>query len=187
MQYALKYQSNMKGLIIANMMASCPEYGKYADEVLAKQMEPAVLAEVRALEAKKDFSNPRYMELLLPHFYNQHLCRLAEWPEPVNRSFSHTNNVIYTLMQGPSEFGIAGRLANWDVKERLKEIKIPTLTVGAKHDTMDPEHMKWMSTQFTKGRYLYCPNGSHLAMWDDQKTFMDGVIQFIKEVDKGKI
>ena len=90
-------------------------------------------------------------------------------------------------MQGPSEFGIAGRLADWDVKERLKEIKIPTLTVGAKYDTMDPEHMKWMSTQFSKGRYLYCPNGSHLAMWDDQKTFMDGVIRFIKEVDQGKI
>lgn len=187
MQYALKYQSNMKGLIIANMMASCPEYGKYADEVLAKQMDPTVLAEVRALEAKKDFANPRYMELLLPHFYNEHLCRLAEWPEPVNRAFAHTNSVIYTLMQGPSEFGIAGRLADWDVKERLKEIKIPTLTVGAKYDTMDPEHMKWMSTQFSKGRYLYCPNGSHLAMWDDQKTFMDGVIRFIKEVDQGKI
>src|SRR5882757_4409646 len=38
MQYALKYQSNMKALLVANMMASCPEYGKYADEVLAKQM-----------------------------------------------------------------------------------------------------------------------------------------------------
>jgi proline iminopeptidase len=31
MQYSLKYQDNLKGLIISNMMASCPEYGKYAD------------------------------------------------------------------------------------------------------------------------------------------------------------
>src|SRR5882757_7089255 len=38
MQYALKYQGNMKALIVANMMASCPEYGRYAEEVLAKQM-----------------------------------------------------------------------------------------------------------------------------------------------------
>jgi len=36
-----------------------------------------------------------------------------------------------------------------------------------------------------KRRYLYCPNGSHLAMYDDQKVFMDGVIQFIKDVDNG--
>ena len=183
MQYALKYQDNMKGLIVANMMASCPEYGKYADEVLAKQMKPDVLAEINAIEAKDDFTNPRYMELLMPNFYNEHICRLPEWPEPVNRSFNHVNSAIYVQMQGPSEFGIAGNLANWDVKGRLKEIKIPTLMVGAKHDTMDPQAMEEQSKLVQKGRYLYCPNGSHLAMWDDQKVFMGGVIKFIRDVD----
>ncbi len=186
LEYALKYQSNLKGLIVANMMSSCPEYGKYANEVLAKQFDPKVLAEVRALEAKGDFANPRYMELLLPNFYKQHLCRLEEWPDGFNRSMKHVNGTVYTMMQGPSEFGVGGRLVNWDVRDRLKEITVPTLTVGAKFDTMDPEHMKWMSTQVKNGKYLYCPNGSHLAMWDDQKVFMNGVIDFIKEVDRGK-
>src|SRR5215212_9500548 len=85
MEYALKYQNNMKGLIVSNMVASAPEYGKYADEVLAKQMDPKVLAEVRTIEKNKDFNNPRYMELLMPNFYHEHLCRLQEWPEPINR------------------------------------------------------------------------------------------------------
>jgi proline iminopeptidase len=176
----------MKGLIVANMVASAPEYGRYADEVLAKQMDLKVLAEVRALEAKNDFSNPRYMELLLPNFYKQHLCRLAEWPDQVNRSFKHGNQVVYTMMQGPSEFGASGRLANWDIRDRLKEIKIPALMIGAKYDTMDPERMEEQSKMVKNGKYLYCPNGSHLAMWDDQKVFMEGVIDFIKEVDSGK-
>jgi proline iminopeptidase len=174
MEYALKYQHNVKGLIICNMMASCPEYGQYASDVLSRQMDPKVLDTIRQLEKKKDFQNPKYMELLIPHFYNQHLCRLPEWPDPVSRSFKHANNEIYVLMQGPSEFGIGGRLASWDVKTRLPEIKVPTLTVGARHDTMDPEHMKWMSTQVQNGHYLYCPDGSHLAMWDDQQVFMMG-------------
>ncbi|MDG2432254.1 proline iminopeptidase-family hydrolase [Flavobacterium sp.] len=186
MEYALKYQKNLKGLIIGNMMASATEYGAYANEVLAKQMKLEVLSEIRALEAKKDFANPRYMELLLPNFYKEHLCRLDEWPDAVNRSFKHVNNEVYTLMQGPSEFGIGGRLAKWDVKNRLKEIAVPTLMVGAKYDTMDPKAMEEQSKLVQNGSYLYCPNGSHLAMWDDQKVFMNGVIQFIKEVDKGK-
>ncbi|MBN8674576.1 MAG: proline iminopeptidase-family hydrolase [Chitinophagales bacterium] len=185
MQYALKYQDNLKGLMICNMMASCPEYGKYADEVLAKQLKPEVLTEIKAIEAKGDFANPRYMELLIPNFYKEHLCRLEEWPDGFNRSMKHANGEIYTMMQGPSEFGIAGRLAKWDVKNRLKEIKVPTLMVGAKHDTMDPKAMEEQSKLVQKGRYLYCPNGSHLAMWDDQKVFMEGVIQFIKDVDAG--
>lgn len=185
MQYALKYQDNLKGLVVANMMASCPEYGRYANEVLAKQMDPAVLAEIQSLEAKGDFKNPRYMELLIPNFYNEHICRLKEWPEPVNRAFSDINEAIYVQMQGPSEFGIGGNLANWDVKNRLKEIKIPTLMIGAKYDTMDPKAMEEQSKLVQKGRYLYCPNGSHFAMWDDQKVFMEGVIKFIKGVDDG--
>lgn len=186
MEYALKYQKNLKGLLIANMVASAPEYGKYAEEVLAKQMKPEILAEIRALEAKKDFANPRYMELLIPNFYQEHICRLKEWPDGLNRALKHANNEVYTLMQGPSEFGISGRLAQWDIKNRLQEITVPTLMIGAKHDTMDPKAMEEQSKMVKKGHYLYCPNGSHLAMWDDQTVFMSGVIKFIHDVNEGK-
>lgn len=187
MEYALKYQQNLKGLIIANMMASAPEYGQYANDVLAKQFDPKVLEEVRALEAKKDFNNPRYMELLIPHFYEKHLCRFpaAEWPEPVNRAFKHFNQTIYVMMQGPSEFGVSGKLEKWDIKAQLPNITVPTLTIGATHDTMDPKHMEWMSTQVKHGRFLLCPNGSHLSMWDDQEHFFPGLIKFIRDVDEG--
>jgi proline iminopeptidase len=186
MQYALKYQDKMKGLIVANMMASCPDYGKYAEEVLMKQMDPTALKEIKAIEAKGDFENPHYMELLTPNYYNEHICRLNPWPEPVNRAFADINYTIYKMMQGPSEMGIGGNLANWDIKNRLKEIKIPTLMIGAKHDTMDPKAMEEQSKLVEKGRYLYCPNGSHLAMYDDQKIFMNGVIDFIHDVDSGE-
>jgi proline iminopeptidase len=186
MEYALKYQKNMKALLVANMVASAPEYAKYAEEVLSKQMKPEVLTEIKALEAKNDFNNPRYMELLIPNFYHEHLCRLKEWPDGFNRSLKHANTEIYTMMQGPSEFGISGRLANWDIKNRLKEIAVPTLMIGAKHDTMDPKAMEEQSKLVQKGTYLFCPNGSHLSMWDDQKIFMNGVIQFINNVDQNK-
>lgn len=185
MEYALKYQQHLKGLLVSNMMASAPAYGRYAQEVLAKQMDAAVLAEVRTIEANKDFDNPRYMELLLPNFYKKHVCQLKDWPDGLNRAFKHANGAVYTLMQGPSEFGIAGRLANWDITDRLQEIQVPTLMIGAKDDTMDPKAMEKQSEQVQNGSFLYCPNGSHLAMWDDQKVFMKGVINFIKKVDEG--
>lgn len=185
MEYTLKYQQNMKALIVANMMASAPEYGRYANEVLAKQFDPKILAEIEAIEAKQDFSNPRYMELLIPNFYKKHLCRLQDWPDGFNRAMKHVNGEIYTMMQGPSEFRVGGRLKNWDIKARLKEIHIPALMIGAEHDTMDPKAMEEQSKLVQKGTYLYCPNGSHLAMWDDQEVFMNGVIKFIKDVDGG--
>ena len=183
MEYATKYQNNMKGLIISNMMASCPEYGKYADEVLAKQMNPEVLAEIMKIEANKDFSNPRYMELLLPNFYEKHILRFPakDWPEPVNRSFAKMNQSLYVTMQGPSEFGISGKLEKWDRKSDLKNVKIPTLVIGAKYDTMDPKHMEEISKILPNGSYLFCPKGSHMAFYDDQKTYFSGLISFLKK------
>jgi proline iminopeptidase len=183
MEYALKYQHNMKGLIISNMMSSCPEYGKYADDVLAKQMNPKVLAELKKIEAAKDFSNPRYMELLLPNFYEKHILRFPskDWPEPVSRSFAKMNQSLYVTMQGPSEFGISGKLELWDRKADLKNITIPTLVIGAKFDTMDPKHMEEMSKLVQNGTYLFCPKGSHMDFYDDQKVYFGGLIPFLKK------
>lgn len=188
MEYALKYQQNLKGLIISNMMASAPKYDAYAEEVLAKQMDPAVVEEVKAIEAKGDFENPRYMELLLPNFYNQFVCRLPleEWPDPMSRAFNKLNQTVYVIMQGPSEFGIAGTLEKWDVSSELNKISVPTLVIGAQHDTMDPAHMQWMSEQVQNGSFLLCENGGHMCMWDDQQTYMSGLIKFLKAVDRGE-
>jgi proline iminopeptidase len=186
-EYALKHQQHLKGLVISNMMMSIPDYNRYASEVLARGMDPAVVAEVRALEQQGLYESPRYMELLTPHFYAKHICRLEAWPDAVNRAFAKLNKQVYVLMQGPSEFGASGRLERWDRKADLPSITVPTLVVGATHDTMDPEHMRWVSTQVRNGRFLLCPDGSHMAMWDDQRTYAAGLIAFLKDVDAGRV
>jgi proline iminopeptidase len=182
-EYALKYQHPLKGLIISNMMSSVPAYVEYANKVLMPAMDQQVLAEVKALEAKKDYKNPRYMELLMPAHYEKHILRrpAAEWPDPVNRALAHLNDKIYVPMQGPSELGLSGKLANWDRSKDLAKIAIPTLVIGAEHDSMDPKHMEWMSKQLPKGEYLHCLNGSHMDMYDDQETYMNGLIAFLKK------
>ena len=186
-EYALKYQDNLKGLIISNMVASIPEYITYANEVLGPQLDSAVLAEIRELEEKEDYANPRYDELVVMNYYPKHVLRmpLEQWPEPVNRAFANINAEMYVTMQGPSEFGVVGdaKLKKWDRKADLKNLSVPTLAIGSRYDTMDPEAMKWMSEEVQNGTYLYCPQGSHMSMYDDQKVYFNGLIQFIKGID----
>ncbi len=184
-EYALAHQENLKGLIISNMMASIPAYNEYAEDVLMASMDPAVLNEIKALEAAEDYGNPRYLELLIEHHYVDHILRMPpdEWPDPVNRAFANINNDIYVPMQGPSELGASGKLVDWDRTAELDQIEVPTLVIGAQYDTMDPDHMEWMANAFPNGQYLYCPNGSHFAMYDDQETYFEGLIQFLREVD----
>jgi proline iminopeptidase len=187
MEYALKYQHNLKGLVISNMMASIPAYIRYAETVLMPAMDQKALAEIKKIESAKDYQNPRYQELLMPNFYVKHFLRLPfdQWPDPVTRAMKHLNQSIYVPMQGPSELSASGRLEKWDRTADLPTIAVPTLAIGARYDTMDPKHMEMMASKVQKGRYLYCPNGSHLAIYDDQQTYMNGVVKFLRDVDGG--
>lgn len=189
MEYALKHQKNMKGLIISNMMASAPAYNKYAEEVLGPKLPKEVFEQIKTFEKNKDYTNPKYTELLFKYYYTEHILRkpIDQWPESINRAFKHLNPNVYVFMQGPSEFGITGdaTLKNWDITSQLKTLTLPTLVIGAQHDTMDPKHMEWISKEVQNGRYLFCPNGSHCSQYDDQEHYFPGVIQFLKDVDSG--
>ncbi|WP_416305255.1 proline iminopeptidase-family hydrolase [Neptunicella sp. SCSIO 80796] len=186
-EYALKYQQHLKGLIIANMGPSIPAYNDYANKVIMPAMDPQVLAQIKAYEAANDYDDPNYMALLFEHHYSLHILRMPpdDWPEPVQRSFRHMNPAVYVPMQGPSELGASGKLVDWDRTADLANIGVPTLAIGARYDTMEPAQMELIADKVQQGRYLYCPNGSHMALYDDQEVFFQGLIKFIKDVDKG--
>ena len=186
MEYALRYQENLNGLIVCNMVTSIPEYAAYNEEVLRPQMDPEVLAKLVAYEEAGDIQNEEFLQMVNDHFYAKHICRLEEWPEAITGSFERLNYKLYDLMQGPSEFRVGGRLIDWDITDRLGEITVPTLMVGAEHDTMDPDKMTKQATLVANGRSLHCYNGSHLCMWDDQEAFMGGVTNFIEDVEAGR-
>jgi proline iminopeptidase len=184
-EYALRYQQHLRGLVISNMMSSVPAYNTYARQVLMPEMDQTALAEIQSLEASGETENPRYEELLEPHYIN-HVLRMpaSDWPDPVQRGFAHINQAIYVSMQGPSELGIGAnaKLASWDRTDALELIKVPTLVIGARYDTMDPAHMEMMAGRLLAGRYLHCPNGSHLAMYDDQAVYFAGLIDFLHSI-----
>ncbi|HVN46978.1 MAG TPA: proline iminopeptidase-family hydrolase [Steroidobacteraceae bacterium] len=188
LEYALEYQGNLKGLIISNMVPSVPAYNRYAKNVLIPAMDQTAVAEISSLEAAGKFDDPRYEQLLMQNFYVYHLLRMPpdHWPDPVLRALKNLNKKIYIPLQGPSEMGAGGKLVNWDRTAELPEIVVPTLAIGARYDTMEPAQMEKIARSVKKGRYLFCPDGSHFDMYDDQAVYMQGLIQFIRDVDRGR-
>ena len=185
LEYALAHQEHLKGLVISNMVSSIPLYQRYAEEVIMPTMDQGVLAELKEFEATGTSDDPRYMELLLERHYVLRVCRLPleEWPESLNRAMEHLNPAVYVPMQGPSELGTVpeAKLYDWDRSGDLGNITVPTLTIGATHDTMDPAHMRWMSEQMPNGRYLHC-NGGHAAQYDDAGSFFPGLVDFLQSL-----
>jgi len=187
-EYSLHHQQHLRGLVISSMMSSVPAYNDYAEQVLMPQMDQAVLAEIKAFEARGETDNPKYMELLSEQHYVHHVLRMpvADWPDPVQRTFAHINPAIYVSMQGPSELGIGpdASLARWDRTAELAAIDVPTLVIGARHDTMDPAYLEMMAGRLPRGQYLNCPDGSHMAMYDDQEVYFTGLIDFLYSLDR---
>jgi proline iminopeptidase len=181
-EYALAHQDHLKCLVISNMMASMPAYNAYAKTALEPQMDESALKQIKAMEASGKTEDPAYMGLLIPNWYQQHILRrpLEQWPDPVNRGFGHINRHLYVLMQGPSEMGASGRLANWDRFADLKRITVPTLVISGKYDTMDPAYMARMAKQLPKGE-LAATNGGHMAMYDDQPAYFAKLTAFLRK------
>ena len=181
LEYALNYQQHLRGLVISNMTAGTQSYLKRT-AALKQLLTPDSLAKLTALEAKEDYDNPEYERLMMEELYPKMICRIKPWPEPVDRAFRHSNQKIYVQMQGKSEFLVTGNLKDWERWDRLHEIKVKALTIGAEHDEMDPADMKKMATLMQNATNAYCPNGSHLCMWDDQAIYFENLLKFLRVV-----
>jgi proline iminopeptidase len=181
-EYALQYQKHLSGLVISNMCAGVQSYLRYSAILKAQLVSPETLARFTALEAANDFVNPEYMRIAMEEYYPQIICRLKPWPEPVTRAFRLANLKIYNQMQGKSEFEVTGNLKDWERWNRLHEIRVRTLTMGATHDEMDPKDMIKMAKLMPNATPAICPNGSHLALWDDQAVYFDHLLRFLKSL-----
>jgi proline iminopeptidase len=181
-EYALNYQQHLRGLVLSNMTAGMGSYLKRTGAIKQQLLTPEQRATMDKLEAAKDYENPEYQKILMETLYPQMLCRLDPWPEPVMRAFRIGNQKIYNQMQGKSEFEVTGNLKDWERWDRLHEIKVKTLTIGAAHDEMDPDDIVKMAKLMPNAKSAICPNGSHLCMWDDQEVYFRHLLGFLRSV-----
>jgi proline iminopeptidase len=78
-----------------------------------------------------------------------------KWPESINRCFKHINPNVYVYMQGHEWIYWKTRLLKLGCQSQTKNLTVPTLSIGSKYDTMDPEHMKWIANEVQNGRFLF--------------------------------
>jgi proline iminopeptidase len=185
-EYALKYQHHLKALIISNMTASVNSYLKYINEL--RQKLPVISREIlKQYEAKEEYNAPEYQEIVSKSLYAKHFCRVNPLPEPVERMLKHVNTEVYSTMQGANEFVVTGTFKDWDKWNEIHKIKVPTLLIAGRHDTMRVEDIQKMGKLIPNSRVVICKNGSHLSMYDDQKTYFRALIKFIKDVEANRL
>jgi len=185
MEYALTQPEGVASMIVASSPSSIPQWVAEANRLRA-DMPPDVQETLRKHEEAGTTSDPEYEEACLV-FYKRHVCRLDEWPESVLRSFQfiEEHGVVYKTMNGPSEFHITGPLKDWDITDRLGEIRIPTLVITGEHDEATPAINRTVSGGIPGAESVVYPGGSHMAHVEDPAGYMRVLADFLARVESG--
>ena len=188
MEYLQKYQSHVKAAVLSNMTAGMKSYISYSKQLKEKYFSKEDTRIFDSLDKLKQYGSPQYQDLLMNKLYTQVICRipLENWPEPILRVFKKANQNIYIHMQGVDEFHVTGNFKDWEMWDRLPNIKVPTLVLGGMYDEMNPEDMKREGKLIPNSRTYLCPNGSLLSMYDDQVNYFKNLLAFLKDVDAGR-
>jgi proline iminopeptidase len=188
MEYLDKYQQHVKGAVLSNMTAGIQSYTAYTKKLKEKYLVAEDLVKYDSLDKIKAYNTPEFQNLLMDKLYTKVICQLPvdKWPEPLMRAFKKANMSVYIQMQGVDEFHVTGNFKNWEMWDRLPNIKVPTLVIGGMNDEMGPEDMKREGKLIPNSRTYLCPNGSHMSMYDDQQNYFNNLIRFLKDVDSNQ-
>jgi len=74
-EYALRHQQHLRGLVISDMTAGVQSYLKRAD-FIKHQLPPDTLARLTALESKEDYDSPEYQKIMMEELYPKMVCRV---------------------------------------------------------------------------------------------------------------
>jgi proline iminopeptidase len=177
LQYALKYQRNIKKLIISSGLASVRE--TVAEMRRLKTRLPKEIQDTLAkYEATEDYQNPEYLKAV-DVFYRNFLCRLPEWPEELARTMNGLSTDVYWTMNGPNEFTITGNLRDWDITARLPEIHIPTLITVGRYDEVTPKVAETIHRGIPGSELILFENSAHVAMLEERERYLNTVRGFI--------
>jgi len=145
-------------------------------------LPPFIQKRIHALEQDHAFDLDEYKAItdILTGFFT---VRTQPAPDCFIDTLNQANMEIYTAMQGPSEFGMSGVLANFNVTGRLHEIDVPVLLSHGKYDTMRPSVVEKMKEVLPRAETLFLSKSGHCSMIDEPGLMNSGVSDFFDRVE----
>ena len=177
---ALKYQRNLRSLVITGGLASVPLTVREMKR-LVQHLTPRAQAAIAKYEATEDYENPKYLAAVM-EFYRRYVCRLPIWPSEVVYSFEHISQPVYHTMNGPNEFTIIGTIRNWDVTDQLPKINLPTLVTVGRYDEVTPVVARSIHRGIRGSKLVQFEESAHLAMWEERARYIEVVRDFLDGV-----
>jgi len=183
MEYAFTKPSGIVSLILASSLASLPQWMSEAQRLRA-ELSPEVQETLTVHEQAGTTNDPAYEEAMMV-FYGKHLCRLDPFPEYVMRSFTKLmqNPEVYNTMWGPSEFFATGTLKEWDITDRLGEIRVPTLITSGRYDEATPVIAGTLHSGIPGSEWVLFEHSSHISHAEEPAKYAEVLGKFLNRIE----
>ena len=183
MEYALTKPAGLASLILADSLASMPQWIAEINRLRA-ELPSEVQATLLKHEAAGTTDDPEYQEGMMV-FYGRHICRLDPWPDCLNRTLERVlqSPEVYSTMWGASEFHVTGTLKDWDIANRLDEIRVPALVVGGRYDEATPAMTEALHRGMAGSEWVIFENSAHMPHLEETKRYMQVLTDFLDRVE----
>jgi len=128
--------------------------------------------------AASNFEKPEYRDAMML-FNKRHMCRLDPWPDCVNRTFQRIAESVYVYMWGPTMLTITGTLRGFELVDRLKEVKVPTLLTVGRHDYISPETARYYHSMLPDSEVHVFEGASHIHNVEREDEYVRVVGDFL--------
>lgn len=182
-EYLLTKPAGVAGVVLASTSASIPQFRAECDR-LKSELPQDVRATLAHYESLGQYDAEEYHQAV-EEFYTRHVCRLAEWPDSIMRTVANLDgNQVYETMNGPNEFVVIGRLRDWERRDRLHEIRVPTLITCGRYDEVSPACAQSLHTGIAGSTLTIFEHSAHVAHLEERDTYMRVVGDFLRTLDK---
>lgn len=184
MEYALTQPAGLASLILADSPASMPQWSAETNRLRA-ELPLDIQKTLKKYEDMGVTRHPYYHEAMMV-FYRRHVCRLNPWPQCLNRTFDKlaSDPESYNTMNGPSEFTVTGRLKDWDIANRLGEIKLPTLIISGRYDEATPSIAETVHRGIPGSEWVLFENSSHVPHLEETERCLQVMTDFLTRVEE---
>ncbi len=182
-EYALTQPHGLRALVLADTAASFPDFVAECSR-LRTLLPPDVEATLRRHEEAGTTDHPEYAAAC-DVFYRRHVCRLDPWPDEVTEAFAwiERDPTVYHTMNGPSEFHVIGSIRDWQAKDRLGAIELPTLLVSGRHDEASPALQETLRAGIRGAAWVCFEDSSHMPHLEERERYMQVVDEFLVRHD----
>jgi proline-specific peptidase len=165
LEYAFTRPRGVASLVLNSTPTSAP---RWAEETLRLHADLPPGLDAKAAEDE---------------FRRRHICRLDPEPEVMKRGRAKYGLQVYETMWGPNEYTVTGTLKDWDVIDRLREIRTPTLITSGEYDECTPALVEPLHEGIAGSEWVLFEGCSHTSYLEQPERYVDVVSEFLERVE----